>query len=91
MIETMKKCDKLILFNLIYISICICLQEVGNSSFLNSFSNFSLFLNHYRTVLRRIDMKIPGMYGLHIGIYNSCQFTKNNLKYGYIFLVNKVH
>ena len=37
-------------------------------SFLNSFSNYP-FLNHYKTVLRSSDMKIPGIY---IDIHNSC-------------------
>ena len=33
-------------------------------------------------------MKIPGIYGLYIGIHNSCQFTNYNLEYRYILSVN---
>ena len=83
-----EKRDGLTNFNSIFNPICICLQEVGNSSFLNSFSNSYPFLNHYRTVLRRADKKIPGMRGLYIGVHSSCQFTNDDFEYRYILSVN---
>ena len=55
---------------------------------MNSFSNSYPFLNHYRIVLRREDMKIPAMGGFYIGIPNSCHFTNDNLQYLYILSVN---
>ena len=86
----LKNVTDLSIFNSIFNPICICLQEVGNSSFLNSFSNSYPFLNHYRTVLRRADKKIPGMRGLYIGVYSSCQFTNDDFEYRYILSVNIV-
>ena len=82
------KRDGLTYFNSIFRPICVCLQEVGNSSFLNSFSNQYPFLNHYKSVLRRADKKVPGMRGLYIGVHSSCQYSSDPFEYKYIISVN---
>ncbi|KAG4092398.1 hypothetical protein H8356DRAFT_1320867 [Neocallimastix lanati (nom. inval.)] len=83
-----KKHDGFTNFSPNYNPICICLQEINYNSIMNSFSNSYPFLNHYRIVLRREDMKIPATGGFYIGIPNSCHFTNDNLQYLYILSVN---
>lgn len=60
--QNFEKHDRLIHYNLIFYFISICLQEIGNSLFFNSFLNFYSFLNHYRTELRCAGMKIRGIH-----------------------------
>lgn len=69
-----KKRDGIIYFNSIFKPICICLQEVGNSHFLNNFNSDYPFLPQYNFLIRRADPNIPGMRGLFIGIHKSCSF-----------------
>jgi len=46
-----EKRDGIRYFNEIFKPICICLQEVGNSQYLNVHSNNYPFLCHYNTIL----------------------------------------
>jgi len=82
------KRDELTYFNNIFKPICVCLQEVGNSSFLNSCSNKYPFLYHYKSLLRRADKNIPGMRGLYIGVHSSCQCSADPFEYRYILSVS---
>ena len=66
-----EKRDGIRYFNEIFKPICICLQEVGNSQYLNAHSNNYPFLCHYNTILRKADPNIPGMRGLRISVHRS--------------------
>ena len=74
--------------NEIFKPICICLQEVGNSRYLNVHSNNYPFLCHYNTILRKVDPNIPGMRSLSISVHRSCSFSPDLFEYKYIISVN---
>ena len=74
--------------NEIFKSICICLQEIGNSQYLNVLSNNYPFLCHYNTILRKTDPNISGMRGLSISIHRSCSLSPDPFEYKYIIFVN---
>ena len=61
-----------------YKPICISLQEVGNSQYLNVHSNNYPFLCHYNTILRKTNPNIPGMRGLSISVHRSCSFSPDH-------------
>ena len=73
-------------FNEIFKPICICLQEVGNSQYLNVLSNNYSFLCHYNTILRKADPNIPGMRGLSISVHRSCSFSHDPFGKGIIYI-----
>ena len=66
-------------FNSIFKPLCICLQEVGNSIFLNSYTSQYPLLCQYKSLIRRADLNIPGMRGLYIGVHTSCLSTPDPL------------
>ena len=82
------KRDGLTYFNSIFKPLCICLQEVGKSNFLSSYSAQYPFLSQYKTLLRRADLDIPGMRGLYIGVHTSCSSTPDPFEYKYIISTN---
>jgi len=83
-----EKRDGIRYFNEIFKPICICLQEVGNSQYLNVHSNNYPFLCHYNTILRKTNPNIPGMRGLSISVHRSCSFSPDPFEYKYIISVN---
>ena len=83
-----EKRDGLTYFNSIFKPLCICLQEIGNSNFLSSYSVKYPFLSQYKTLLRRADLNIPGMRGLYIGVHNSCTSSPDPFEYKYIISIN---
>ena len=83
-----EKKDGLLYFIDFFKPICICLQEIGNSQFLNEHSSKSPFLNHYRSLIRKADLNIPGMRGLYIGIHSSFSFLPDPFEFKYIISVN---
>eukprot|EP00833_Pecoramyces_ruminatium_P010910 jgi/Orpsp1_1/1184942/evm.model.c7180000091668.1 len=83
-----EKRDGIKYFNDIFKPICICLQEVGNSKFLNNFTSSYPFLSQYNTLLRKADSNIPGMRGLYIGVHSSCSFYPDPFEFKYIISVN---
>jgi len=83
-----EKRDGIRYFNEIFKPICICLQEVGNSQYLNVHSNNYPFLCHYNTILRKADPNKSGMRGLSICVHFSYSFSPNPFEYKYIISVN---
>jgi len=83
-----EKRDGIIYFNSIFKPICIYLQEVGNSHFLNNFNSDYPFLPQYNFLIRRADPNIPGIRGLFIGIHKSCSFLPDPFEYNYIISAN---
>jgi len=63
----------------VFKSICICLQETGNSKFLSKGNSPSIF--GYNFVCLRANSKISGMRGLYMGVHNSCSYTAENADY----------
>ena len=83
-----EKRDGIRYFNEIFKPICIHLQEVGNSQYLNVHSNNYPFLCHYNSILRKSNPNIPGMKGLSISVHHSCSFSSDPFEYKYIISVN---
>ena len=83
-----EKRDGLSYFNSIFKPLCVCLQEVGHSNFLNSYSTRYPFLSQYKSLLRRADLNIPGMRGLYIGVHTSCLSTPDPFEFKYIISTN---
>ena len=82
------KRDGVLYFISIFKPVCICLQEIGNSSFLCNSESTSPHLLNYKHIHRRANPKVPGMRGLFIGVHNSCSFSPDPLTYNYIVSVN---
>ena len=82
------KHDGIRYFNEIFKPICICLQEVGNSQYLNVHSKNYQFLCYYNSILRKTNQNILGMRGLSISLHRSFSFSPDPFEYKYFISVN---
>ena len=86
----LEKHDGMTYFNHLFRPICICLQEVGDSQFLNNSSPNNSLLRDYNSLLRKADPSNPGMRGLFIGVHSSCSFLPDPFEYKYIISVKLI-